>query len=182
MKPDRNQGAAMLARTGKTQTDIASEMNVSVVTAHDWFHSEKRPGAANRTRLRELYKVPEPSWDLPAETKRVPVASAAGDDAKAIGGAFAMSRELEEMARIQIEQLRNDEESSPLERARVMASIASTLNVLAKVTGQYDLGRRMLSLPIWKRIEEELAIALRDHPKAARAVAERFEQLEAETG
>jgi len=184
----RSAGALALARTGKTQAQVAVEVGVSGVTAHHWSTGEKKPGPANRTRLRELYGIAEDSWDVqPVRASKPRVISApTGGDAVAAGGVFAMAREVEQMiqqqmaeARQELAKPRAEREGTPLELAKLTTSLVPALSHLAKLTGQYDLGRRMLQLPIWRRIEAEIGSALKEHPEAAAAVAERFRALEA---
>jgi hypothetical protein len=91
---------------------------------------------------------------------------------------FARKLHIERMAHGLMQNLHDDPDATPLEKAKVMASIAATLNVLAKLTGQYELGKRVLRLPLWKRVEQELAVALRLHPAAAEAIAQRFAALD----
>lgn len=179
--PTRNAGAIALARTGKSQTAIAELLGVSKVTVHHWCTGEKKPGQANRARLFELFGIPVSAWDESQSPRTPPATNIDADD---VGGVFGMAKELEAMARQQLRELHailekplDERTSTPLEVSRVMASLAPTLNQIAKLTGQHDLGRRMLQLPIWKRIEAELAEALRPYPEAAAAVAERFERL-----
>lgn len=187
----RNRGAVALARTGKSQTAIAAEMGVSNVTAHHWASGEKKPGPANRAKAFELYGIGESWWDESpdAKAKGKPAAATpaqpAEDTAAAIGGTFGMARELEDMiqqqlteARQELAKPRDKREGTPLELAKLTVSLVPALAHLAKLTGQYDLGRRMLQLPIWRRIESEIAEALKGHPEAAAAVAERFEALD----
>jgi hypothetical protein len=63
-----------------------------------------------------------------------------------------------------------------------MKDIAHTLGVLARLTGQFDVGSRILKLPQWKRIEKALEQALTPFPDAARAVATALQALESEFG
>lgn len=134
---------------------------------------------------------PAPDPTLPPD--RTLGEPASNDDATRAGGVFAMARSLERQAQRQLEELSRDEEQSvsddpdapapasrwsPAERAQCTQRLASTLNMLAKLTGQHDLHRRLLQLPVWQEHERELRAVLRNFPDAAKAVAEHFERLE----
>jgi transcriptional regulator with XRE-family HTH domain len=195
----RNRGALALARTGKTATQIGVDLGVSAQTVSRWLKGEKKPSPERRALIAQLYKVPSAWWDeAGAAASRRPKK---GDDAEAgsappsgnpppgepptaavVGGSFGMAYELEQYARQEIEKLRQDPESSPLERARVMAAIAGALNVLARITGEYDLWRKLTRTAVWRRVEHELKEGLKTCTcgKAAPAIAERFSRLDDE--
>lgn len=192
----RNRGAQALARTGKTTTQIGVELGVSAQTVSRWTKGEKKPNAARRERCRELYGVLEVWWEEPVQTVKRPKKAGAADPpplvpsvpdgdlptAAVVGGSFGMAYELEQYAKTEIEKLRRDRESTPLERARVMQAIAGALNVLARITGEYDLGRKLTRTAVWRRIEHELRDGLKvcTCGKVAPAIAERFARLDAE--
>ncbi|NUP05531.1 MAG: helix-turn-helix transcriptional regulator [Polyangiaceae bacterium] len=191
----RSGGATALLRTGKTLVEIATEVGVSKSLVHYWVTGDKNPGKDKRERLLELYGIPVTDWDVDASTppKTPPRAIPAAPPpirvesvAESVGGAFAMARELQQSAEGLLRTLREQGETdgdghkpTPLERAKVMASLSTTIVALGKMTGDYDISRRLTKLPLWRRLETELAAALRGHPEAARAVAEVFERLDA---
>jgi hypothetical protein len=170
------------------------------------MRGDKKPGPKYRPGLREHYGVEEHWWDelpppadpvarpaprppaAPSSASRpsLPKFEAKEDDARAIGGSYALARELEELARQQLAEVSNDmslpvesRTMAPSEAAKVTRSIVPTLSHLARLTGQYDIGRKLLQLPLWKRIEREIALALAPFPEAARALAVRLRELEA---
>lgn len=179
----RTCGGYELARTGKQQTQIAIEVGVSKVTVHQWISGAKRPGPPMRAKIRTLYGIGEERWD----ERYVPRASSApprserreAEPDEATGGAFQMARSLQRQAQAQLDELEDEGlDWTPAEKAQVMQRLASTVNVLAKLTGQYEMGRRMLMLPLWKQLEHEMFEALRSYPEASRAVADRLEAFE----
>lgn len=185
----RNAGAVALARTGKTQQQIADELDVSRALVHYWLSGDKKPGKGLRATLRELYGIAEGLWDVEPEATPAPAPTVApvapralAGVAEAVGGSLGMARELQGMAETQLRDLREDVEATALERARVMASLATTIRTLAQVTGDFEISRRLTKLPLWRRLENELEGALRGHPDAARAVADVFDRLEALEG
>ncbi len=168
----RNHGAYLLAKVGKPQTVLSRELGVSAVTMNHYYKSVSKPNADRRKRAFKLYGIPVESWDQPC----APDAFKPSEPIPGIG-ALGMARELEQMARKQIDDLRSDEKATPLERARVMASLAGSLNILAKLTGQYDLNRMLFKLPAWKQVIAAHKEALEDYPEAAEALAERLQRI-----
>lgn len=96
------------------------------------------------------------------------------------GGVIEKARVLDAMAHQLIEGLRKDSSYSPLEKAKFMATISTTLTTIGKLLGQFDTGKHFLKLPIWIRVTSELRDALKGHPEAAADVAARFQKLEQE--
>jgi transcriptional regulator with XRE-family HTH domain len=194
-KSGRTAGGFALAKTGKSQVQIAREVGVSKVTANQWISGDKKPGAPMRGKILQLYGIAEELWDQASEAARSRAARAkavpapppppppppADDDAAAAGGAFAMARSLQRQAQASLDEL---EEAGagwlPAEKAQVIQRLATSINTLAKLTGQYDLGRRLMTLPLWKLLEREMFEALKPYPEAAQCVAERLESFERE--
>lgn len=187
----RSLGARELQRRGKTQEAIAEKVGVSRVAVSHWLSGNTKPGAAKRAALAAAYGIPPEAWDqkIPPKAKAAaptPAAAivAAGSD-PIPEGVLGKAKMLEQMAhdlmvRLQEEMRAEKPESTHLEVAKVMNSVATTLNLLAKLTGQYELGSRLLKLPMWKRIEAALYAALANHPKAAADLGTHLRALEAE--
>jgi len=155
----RTVGGYELARTGKAQTQIAVEVGVSKVTVHQWISGEKRPGKPMREKLMAIFGIRRGGMDVeykpivPPPKESTERALDGGEDDEAM----QMARALQRQVRTQLDDLEaNGETWTKAEKAQVMQRLASSVNVLAKTTGQYELGRRILSLPIWKKIEAEL--------------------------
>lgn len=174
----RNVGGDSLRRTGKAQTEIARDAAVSRVTVHQWIAGNKRPGVPKRARLQELYGIPAKAWDEPYVPRAAATPVPPTQESVADGGAFSMARSLQRQAQAQLDELEHADEWDPVRKVRVMQGLASTINVLAKITGQYELGRRMLTLPIWKQLEHEIFEALKAFPDASKSVADRLERFE----
>ncbi len=170
----RSRGSILLARTGHTQDVIAARAGVSRVAVSKWINGGAKPGAKKRDVLLAEFGVPVAAWDEPpAAAGKV----AAGETSKPIPpDAHAMNNELELMAHEFLTKMRTDTAMSPLERAKVMAALSTTLNHLEKRTG--DIGAKLFDLPIWKRIVKAIDTALDGHPKAAEAVARELRKAE----
>ena len=198
----RNEGAIQLARTGKTHADIAKALGVSRVAVSHWLAGTRKPLLPGRNRLLEVFGIATDAWDrhgvrgspfkpspsgthsagvaspvtLPGASVTSPVASVT--EAIVPQGVIPKAVELERMAHDLMRKLHDDEIATPLEQAKVMASVSTTLTHLAKLTGEYDLGRRLLRLPLWMRIRKALAEALTNHPEAAKSVEMHLRQVE----
>lgn len=184
----RNNGAVLLARTGQTQDAIAAEVGVSRVAVSHWMTGTKRPSGASRKVLAERFRVPIEAWDEEAPKRKARAATAAPDLAAPEAarpvpdGVLAMADELMADIRHGLDELRQDPDALPLEKARVRASLGQTLAILGKVTGAFDLGSRFFRLPIWREIEGALGRGLAGHPEAAAAVARELRRVESESG
>ena len=186
----RSRAALMLARLGHTQARIGEAVGVSAVSVCHWANGARQPDAAHRAELEARYNIPAAAWDEPPVRNVTAVTAARVAASKPVDvppshppigdGVLAKAAELEGMARELMMSLRDDPLSTPLEKAKVMSSVAVTRTHLAKLTGQYEQGKRLLSLPIWKRVEAALEAGLRGHPDAARAVANELQLLDDE--
>ena len=197
----RNDGAIQLARSGKTHEEIAQAVGVTRVAVGHWIAGTRKPRKEARNRLLELFGVAVDAWDR-LKSRGSPF-KASGHDVVAGGvasavtsgvtsvtslvaspvvpeGVIAKAVELERMAHDLMKKLHDDEIATPLEQAKVMASVSSTLTHLAKLTGQYDLGRRLFRLPVWARIRRALADGLADFPDAAKSVEVHLRRAEDE--
>lgn len=167
---------------------------MSRAAAGYWCTGAKKPGPAKREILREWLGIDPTWWDeypKASATSSSPAAQVAAESSPTTPpaaktsipvGSLAMAAELEKRAQRMMQNLENDPLVTPLEEAKVMASIAGTLNLLAKLTGEYELGRRLFKLPIWQRIRAAHAAGLKGHPQAAAQLARELERLEAEHG
>lgn len=173
----RSQGAILLARKNERQEDIAARIGVSRVAVSKWINGVSKPTTRFRELLAELYEdIPACSWDSAAPEARLAPASVRPVAPPAVPvDRHSMADELELMACEYMANLRADASMDPLAKARCMSALAVTLNQLDKRTG--DIGARLFQLPIWKRIERALEVALEGHPEAAKAVGRAFREL-----
>jgi transcriptional regulator with XRE-family HTH domain len=176
---------------GSTQEEIASRLGVTRVAVSQWLSGATRPAPSKRSAIAEVYGIAPELWehassDPPAPDRPAPTAErehAARERApreRPADGVLGKAHRLEQMAHELMERVQADPNATPLEQARVMASVAATLNLIAKITGQYELGARIMRLPMWRRIERAIADALQPFPEAAAAVAEAMRRLEDE--
>lgn len=184
----RNAGGVALARVCKASSEIGEALGRSKVAVGRWISGERRPSPADRERMRELYKIDPSLWDE-KPSKRAPkvasepstIAAETLDDVGVVGGAIASARALQEELNLEIAALqsdRADKSATPAERTRRMRELGALTMQLAEITGQLDLGRVILKLPMWKRLETEMLEALKPFPDAAKAVAERLEAFD----
>ncbi len=179
----RSVGAFLLVRTGQSQDMIAARLGVTQPAVAQWLSGATRPGKVRRGELLTAFEIPVESWDTPhAMTSPDPSPASTLDVAAIPDGVIGKAQLLEKMALEQIVELRGDPTATPLEKAKVMASVAQTLGLLAKLTGQFDLGRRYFELPVWKRIRKALDVGLASYPEAAAAVERELLLADEEAG
>lgn len=184
----RNAGGVALARLGKTSAEIGAEVGRSKMAVGRWISGERRPSPPDRERMHAIYKIETSLWDeKPAKRPPKPAPAAPSvvaetlDDVGVVGGAIASARALQEELNLEIASLQVDREAgsaTPAERTRRMRELGALTMQLAEITGQLDLGRVILKLPMWKRLETEMLEALKPFPDAAKAVAERLEAFD----
>lgn len=169
---------------------IAAKVGVDTSAVNRWISGAKKPGPTSRARILEHYGIDSALWDQhpeksapppPRKEKSIhPPAAAPATDAIVAGGAFAMANALQRDIEDQLQSLIAEGKGwVPAERAQTSQRLAAAINVLAKLTGQYDLERRFWELPMWRAVERELTAVLTAHPAAAKAVRERFGELRA---
>jgi transcriptional regulator with XRE-family HTH domain len=161
--------------------EIASSLGVSHVSVHRWQRGEKKPSADRRRLIQELYRIDPDAWDEPMQTDPSipPPPSVGANMTHVVTGPIGLAYELERRAYETLRSL-DDPSTTPLERARVMGVIAQTLTLVAKMTGQFELGKKLMQLPAWKRIEQEIHTALTPYPEAAAALRDRLLAVQAE--
>ncbi|MDB4996734.1 MAG: hypothetical protein JWM74_4166 [Myxococcaceae bacterium] len=197
----RNRGAVMLARNGKTQDVIASRLQkrglkVSRVTVSHWLGGRRKPTTEKRPILRDEFGIPLKAWDkLPkaedmllspsAPKKSAPTSSAVPPPAVLMTGARGKAEVLEQMANEWLESLRADAlaevpKLSFEERVTVAEKVSRIIVHLAKLTGELDISTRLLKLPIWAQVRRALTEGLRGHPDAVKALEKHLRAVEEE--
>lgn len=182
----RNQGSVLLAKTGKTQAEIAARVDASRSVVAYWLSGARVPRLESRSVMWKVWSIPIEAWDLPA-TSSSPLAPAT----RATTGIVAMppgqgelsvrakAMQLEAMVHELLSRVREDPATSDLEKFKCMNSAAATLNLLGKLTGQTQEVNeaRTLRLPAWQRIQDVLVRDLSPWPEALRAVGEGLQRL-----
>lgn len=187
----RNAGGQALARLGKSGTEIGESLGRTKVTVSRWISGARIPEPDDRTQLQAKWGIDPSLWDMPPPTRAKASSAAAPpvppspirevlDDAGIAAGALASLRAIQEQVDVEIALLRDEREegSTPTERRRSLRELGKLALELAEGTGQLDLGRIMMRLPIWKRAMAELKETLKPYPEAAKAVVDRFEALD----
>ena len=150
----RSEGAIALRRIGKTHEELARILGVSRVAVGNWAGGVRKPMPEHRQRIFERLGIPIEAWDRPAkiggspidralaaarhakETEGVtspvtsvtsPVTSVTSVTSRIPDGAIPKAVELERMAHGLMSKLLEDQLATPMEQAKVMASVASTL-------------------------------------------------------
>lgn len=177
----RSAGAILLARTGKTQDEIASRLTacglrVSRQMVGYWMSGDKRPRVERRALLETEFGVPASSWDeAPRESDPIRPRSRKPEETESrevpsgvLSKAVALERICDELwAGLTAET------STPAERADVGKTIADVLYKLARLPTS-----RLTQHPDWPLVRRAVREALRGHPDAARALEEHMQAIE----
>lgn len=177
----RSQAAYELARLGLTQAEIAAKLGRSQQQVQRWCSGKSVPNEENQALICEQWPQIAPHlWHEDAQpgvakTKPAIAELLASDPRQKTPRQQA--QDLQILVHDLLTNLPND--ATPLERAKVMSSAASTLTVLGKLTGEAQeiSEARILRLPAWRRIAERILDALEPYPEAARTVAEALDEL-----
>jgi transcriptional regulator with XRE-family HTH domain len=170
----------LLASTGQTQEQIAKAAGVSRVTVNHWCSGATKPLPEKRTILREKFDIPDESWEESPEKRSAKKVSEAAL-VPIPRGVHGKAAALEQMAEQLLLEVQVKGQSTPHERARVMSSIAATLQRLSKLSRDYQHGTDVMTWPFWKKIEAALEEALTPYPDAAKAVSVAFGELRGES-
>jgi len=188
-----NRGADLLRKSGATADAIGKAAGASETAAIYWRSGKNKPKLDARERLAEAYGVPVEAWDEPSATASNPVAkhdtATQADEPPTLElveadipeGAAGKARLLDAEVRSLMARMRRDRSALPLEQAKVLSLLASTLEKLARLNGELELTNlRIVHLPFWRRICETAAHTLSPWPQAARAYVEMVRGLEHE--
>jgi transcriptional regulator with XRE-family HTH domain len=167
----------LLARTGRTQEDVAARLGVSRSLVGHWLTGHRVPTRLEvRTALRKAFAIPVEAWDEPAEPVLAADATVAATTWTA-DSVQARARRLQSMIDAMTDQLQRA--TTPDEFSKFCRSITPALVHLGRLTGEtlsIDEAR-IVRLPAWRRIEEALILALTPWPEALRAAGEALEAL-----
>lgn len=174
----------MLARLAQNGTaSLARKILVTRQTINSLASGRKKPGPERRKKIAKVLGIPAAAWDEDAALEQVlpeqPDAPSSGTSAPT-GDVEDLAAFVERSARETLQRVLHDPESTPVERARVLASVAATISNIARMTGQNEPGPKMFKHPIWKRIEEAIEVALEAHPEALKALRDELRRARAE--
>jgi hypothetical protein len=181
---ERSQAALLLARTAKTQEQIAKEVSaklrgkkVSRVAVLKWQSGEAKPDDEKRSVLEALYKIPRRGWD----EKPPSAAKGSQTSASVPTGPLAKAELLEQRVHELMGEVANDEGSTPVEKARVYQSCSTTLHAVMKLRGEMPMTKqKFFATDEWRRIVETIELALKPFPAASLAAARALRVLDAE--
>jgi hypothetical protein len=136
------------------------------------------PGQANRDHIAAVLGVAPVAWDENAHDVK-PVLR---KEPSSFDPTMTPREQAIELQRRVHELLNDADEGATLnERARLLGHASRTLESVGKITGDiHEISEaRGLRMPSIRRVLDAVAGALKEHPKAARDVAEALEALEA---
>jgi transcriptional regulator with XRE-family HTH domain len=189
MASKRSKGAVSLGRVGATQVEIAEVAQRSQTAVSFWLNGVKKPDSAARRRLAERWSIDAAWWDeyptvpgtvIFAPSVRpvaAPAATSAGDAPMSVHE--EATRVMAQLRRLQ-DEVEHDEDTYPEKKAKMFASIATSLNVLGRLTGHsLDISEtRIVRTPQFGRVMARIEEALNPWPEAMRAVAEALKELD----
>jgi transcriptional regulator with XRE-family HTH domain len=174
----RSRGSVLLARTGKTQEELAARLGVSRSLVGHWLTGHRVPTKLEvRTALRKAFAIPVEAWDEPAESALATQDTTTTWTADSVQ---ARAQRLQSMIDAMTDQLQQS--ATPAEFSKFCRSITPALTHLGRLTGEtlsIDESR-IVRLPAWRRIEEALVRALAPWPDAMRAAGEELRRLAGE--
>lgn len=186
----RSAGVVALTRTGETQTEIARRLGVSRTLVAMVMSGQRAASADLRASAHRVYRIALEAWDLPAGAEPRPrqtkhVAPTTPPSPPKPSSSEPLALRVAELQR-HVDELMGEVQSgsaTPLERARVLASVAATTIAIGKLTGEGMTisERKIVSLPSWRRIESTLIEALTPYPDALHAAGKALMDL-GETG
>lgn len=168
----RSQGSVLLARSTLPLKDIAEALGVHERKVKGWSCGDSIPGVRMRDKLSLSLKIPVDAWFANANVT-TPNEGGAGDGPGLMADVPAIRKEVQSL----MKSVRDDPESPPLERAKVLASCASTIAILGKLTGEFDNNRNFLKLPAYKRIKAAMERTLKPWPEALLALGRELREI-----
>jgi transcriptional regulator with XRE-family HTH domain len=182
----RSRGAFELARQGLTDDQVATRLDVDRTQVTRWRNGERAPDVGWRSALLREFGIAPEAWSEPVSAPADEPVSAPADQPPAPprrppdqiidvrSRALRMQRDLDGL----LDQLELDASATPHERAKVLASAATVITALGKLTGEaQDVGEsKIVKLPAFRRIVERFLDSLRPWPDAGRAVADSLEE------
>ena len=170
----KSSGSVALSRLGKTQAELADDLNVSRGVVGHWLSGLRTPrdGAA-RSAIERKYGIPSRLWDEAAKPTAAPVREHPApvgtvDHLDIVGGAKA---QLERLAQERAEA------DDPKLVARIEEIERATRHSLSLYLGEGRIISEAVILrsPAFTRIFDKIRKALRNHPQALLDVAEALE-------
>jgi transcriptional regulator with XRE-family HTH domain len=182
----RSRGAYELARQGLTDEQVATRLDADRTLVTRWRNGDRAPDVGWRAALLREFGISPEAWSEPVAPPQEEPAPALVDPAPVLprrpveqtidvrSRALRMQRDLDGL----LDQLELDTSATPHERAKVLASAATVITALGKLTGEaQDVGEsKIVKLPAFRRIVERFLVSLRPWPDAGRAVADSLEE------
>jgi transcriptional regulator with XRE-family HTH domain len=177
----RSEGQRMLLHVTGSLQAIAAEVspNTSKQSVLDWRNGVRKPGPQARARIYAAFGIPPDAWMRRAVMDDVlPPQPAAEPDASLpahIGGTT-----LEDCLQL-LAIIKRDRMSPgvlPSERVKLVDAEARILKLRSELESRTELSedRYVREHPAWLRARNIISAALKDHPAAARAVADALER------
>jgi transcriptional regulator with XRE-family HTH domain len=183
----RMQGAILLAGLGKCQEDISIAMRVPRSLVSYWLSGQRIPNQENRNGLRNLYGIPQESWESPSITLEKVTRPAGPLDrpdrparpprpppvqhelmAPVERGTPSADRLVLDLRQHVHALMADVVHGSPIEKANVFQKCAATLTQIGRWTGEtlQVTEAKILATPEWRSLSSELMKILEKYPEA----------------
>lgn len=178
----RSRGAVMFAQLGHTQAVLSVRLGVSTGIVAMWNSGQRKPGLANRKLLLEKFKIPIEAWDEePTRPHDPPSSSRPAAPAWGENTVTGQVEGLERFVANTLERVRTDTELSPLEQAKCMSLLTSSLERLRRLKGEAATELQVLKHAKWLEVKSIVLTALEAHPDALDSVIDALQDLERES-
>ena len=197
---ERNRGAILLAKTGNSQSAIATVCGVSRVAVSYWISGRNKPDEAMRSLISKHFKIPVGAWDLeecvdtnwsstskPCEFGNDPKTNTKATvntltDILVSSDKAESASEMREVLK-RLKTVRNSPSYDDLAlqiKIRIEDLTRSTSLALSKVTGEGSSSSLMKikRSKAWRSIENALCKALASYPDALKEVTNELRSIE----
>lgn len=175
----RTSGALQFARRVSNQSEFAKKIGVQQGTVSKWANGDMVPTIEFRAIIFRELEIPETDWDVypelqakapanePIRARRRPVREIAED--------------LESFVTSVMRRVQDDRMATPVEQAKVAATLAQSLMLLGRISGETSqmTEAAILKLPTFRRVMKDLLDALTPWPEAMKAIVDKMGEIEA---
>lgn len=173
----QTEGQRQLLEVADSLAAIATKVGCSKPLAGFWRGGSKSPSSAMRERLEEAYGIPPVAWDL-APGAAVEVEEPEDVEPETdVEGADTLALTNAQLAAIR--QALRSKKLSEAARSKKEDTYAKLLALKARLERDQELAedRIVREHPMWRRIRETVLEAVKPWPEAARAIAQKLQEL-----
>ena len=171
----RSEGSYLLARTGKTQDELARALGVSQQIVAFWLSGKRLPSLPNRKQLLAKYKIPIEAWDKPHAPAAKPRTKLSRPEPESWGDGAVTARieRLQTIVDRGLEDLDRDD-MAPMEHARVAGELCKVVGQLRRLRGEEVSELQILKHPKWQEVKTIVLDELADDPETLQRIVDRL--------